>query len=394
MSPAPKYRPRVSADDFLTEADRLLLAREFNAPDPESLPGLLKALPPGAEIHDILYRYDVTPEGGMKNRHRRPFIYCAHCQGAHHWRGFVIQLDDDDASVALIGEDCGEKQFDLHFRLVENDFHAARARQDNLRRVIEIRQLIPAFERELDAVARSGALSAFDAYMTGLLSFGKLRFVLEHLVRHNDGVLNCRVVHRDHEAEERYAKTLPQYRHHEERIEGSQTPYIRRKRIEERQHWIDTLPRDEHEEIETLGRIVGGGIFDIGFNGSLVRDMHGPRNLLSAQIDELMRNRSDYWTKRRLTGCIHRLRQGIGLVYRLTGLLRELDKFTAADNLATIEKWSQREVELPQPRIEFSTKASGRTLIDEEDRHRLALPPTWTLPITPEMNTLAHVLGD
>ena len=394
MSPVPKHRPRVSAVGFLTEADRLLLLREFIAPEPESLPSLIKALPVDAKILNILYRYDVTPKGGMKNRHLRPFVHCAHCQSAHHWRGFVIQLDNDDGSLALIGEDCGEKQFDLDFRRVENDFNVHRGRQNDLRRVIEIRSLIPAFEQELDGLRRSALIGAFDAYMAGLRTFGKLPFILQSASRNNDGVLTCVSYRRDTDAEERYAKTSPLYKHHNERIAGAQTEYIRRTRIEDKQHWLDSLPRIEHEEIETFGRIVGRGVFDMGVKDSLVAGMQAARNLLTIQVDEIMCNRSDYWTKRRLISSINRLRQVTELVYRALRLLAELDKFTAPANLATIAKWSRREVELPQPRIEFSVKAGGRTLIDEDDRFRLALPSSWAMPTTPHMDALARTLGE
>src|SRR5262249_62334742 len=151
MSPAPQYRPSVSAVDFLTEAARLLSLREFEAPEPESLPGLVDRLPPGTPMPTILYRYHVRPKGGMQNKHLRPFIRCAHCQGKRHWKGFVIQLDD--GSLALLGHNCGEDQFGIDFRRIEADFHTARNRQVDLRRLVELRALIPAFEHEFDFLA-------------------------------------------------------------------------------------------------------------------------------------------------------------------------------------------------------------------------------------------------
>jgi hypothetical protein len=392
MSPAPQIRPRVAADDFLTETDRLLLVREFNSPDPESIPGLLDTLPPDARVLDILSRYDVTPEGGMRNRHKRPFLHCAHCRGARHWRGFVIQLDDANESLALIGEDCGEKQFGLDFRRVESDFNAERGRQADLRRLMEIREQIPAFEQELDALRKSAVMHDFDTYMAGLSRFGKLRFVLRETAQRNDGVLTCVSHHRDHDAEERHAKTLPLYKHHSERIAGAQTEYIRRTRMEERQQWLDTLPSVEYSKTETLGRFVGGEIFEA--NGSIAAGMRAARDMLATLAGEFMCDRSDYWTARGITASVKKMGEGIGLVYRALRMLAELDKFTAAENLATIAKWSQREVELPQPRIEFSVKASGRTLIDEDDRFRLSLASNWALPTTPHMNALAHALGE
>jgi len=184
---------------------------------------------------------------------------------------------------------------------------------------------------------------------------------------------------------------LPQYKHHSERIAGAQTEYVRRARTEDRQRWLDTLPRVEYSKVETLGRIVGGEIFE---SGNLAVGMRAARDTLAVQVDEFMCNRSDYWTARRITASVNKMRQGIELVYRALGVLGALERFTAADNLATIARWSRREVELPQHGIEYFVKASGRVLIDEEDRYRLALPPTWALRTTPHMNELAHVLGE
>ena len=47
----------------------------------------------------------------MQNKHLRPFIRCAHCEGKRHWKGFVIQLDD--GSLALVVADTLPVQMDL-----------------------------------------------------------------------------------------------------------------------------------------------------------------------------------------------------------------------------------------------------------------------------------------
>jgi hypothetical protein len=381
----------LAADDFLTPSDKLLLQREFDAPEPENLPGLVDKLPPGTPLPTILYRYLVRPKGGMQNRHLRPFIRCAHCKGKRHWKGFVIELEDE--SLALLGHKCGREQFGIDFRRVEADFHSARNRQDDLKRVIELRALFPAFEQELGGLVRLGALGVFDTYMQAMRNFGMFRYVLQEAARHNEGVLTCRAVERNREEEQRRAERLPLYKHHTQRVSGAQTAYDRRKRVEDMQQWLKSLPPVEIEKFETIGRMVGGGIFNIGLNASLARDVQGPRNLLAAQIDEFMSTRSDHWTKRRLISAVNKLRQGVGLMYRGLGVLQELDKFTAPENLALIARWSRREIELPLPRVPFPLKASGRALTDEDDRFRLALPANWALPVTPHMNALARALG-
>src|SRR5262249_19165696 len=156
---------------------------------------------------------------------------------------------------------CGQDQFGIDFRRVERDFHTARNRQSDLQRLINIRALIPAFERELEALHRSVVIRAYDDYLAGLRRFGKVRFVLQETAQHNNGLLTCVSYRRDHAAEARYAEALPHARHHRERIEGAKTDYERRARIEDYERWLETLPRIEHELVEPHDRIVGGGIF-------------------------------------------------------------------------------------------------------------------------------------
>jgi hypothetical protein len=120
MLPAPKHRPCVPPEEFLTPTDRLLMQRESTLPT-EGLPGLVDKLPEDAAIDGILFRYDVTPDGGMRNREWRPFINCPHCK-ARHWRGFVIELKD--GAMALLGEDCGEKQHQLSASRIKRSEHS------------------------------------------------------------------------------------------------------------------------------------------------------------------------------------------------------------------------------------------------------------------------------
>jgi hypothetical protein len=392
MLPAPKYRRRVPPEEFLTPIDRLLMQRHFDTPDPEELPGLVDKLPDGAAIDGILFRYDVTPDGGMRNRERRPLIHCAHCHGARHWRGFVIELKD--GAMALLGEDCGEKQFGIDFRRVESDFHGARGQQSDLRRVMEIRALLPAAEAELESLRRCGAMPAFDAYMAGLRKFGRFAGVLQRIAEKDGGVLTCTSFQRDVEAEARRAEKIPEARHYREKIAGAQTEFMRREREKEYRRWLDGLPPIGQEKVEYLGRMLGGRIFAAG-SGAMVAVMRAARELLGAEIEAFLCSHSDEWHNRhRLRKGIDTLRQGMELVYRALGLLAELERFTAPENLTAIAAWSEREVEVPQPRIEAPVVANGRVLTNEDGDYVVALPPTWTVPATPDLDALRAAVGE
>jgi hypothetical protein len=368
------------------------MQREFDTRDPEGLPGLVDELPDDAVVHNIHYRYDVTPEGGMRNRERRRFVHCAHCEAARHWRGFVTELAD--GALALVGEDCGEKQFGLDFRRVATDFHAALGLQSDLRRVMEIRAMLPACESELDALRRCGAMPAFDAYMAGLRRFGRLAVALQRIAEQQDGVLACTSYRRDREAEARRAKVLPAARHYLEKIAGAQTDFMRRQRQEEYQNWLDSQPRIEHGTLELIGRMTGSGIFVMA-PGAMVKSMGAAREVLGAGIELFLCSHSDDWhNKKTLRQGLGTLRQGVELTHRAVEMLAELDRFAAAENLSLVSAWSQREVECPQSRIGRAVKVNGRILIDEEEDDAVALPADWVVPVTPCLDALRTMLGE
>jgi hypothetical protein len=390
--PLPKFHRRVPPEEFLTSPDYLLMQREFDTRDPEGLPGLVDELPDGAVVHNIHYRYDMTPSGGMRNLHLRPYIHCAHCKGAHHWRGFVIELTD--GTMALLGKNCGEDQFGMDFRRVATDFHAALGLQSDLRRVMEIRAMLPACESELDALRRGGAMPAFDAYMARLRGLGRLAVALQRIADEQDGVLACTSYRRDREAEARRAETLPAARHYLEKIAGAQTEFIRRQRLEEYRNWVDSQPPIEYETVEPIGRMTGGGIFVMA-PGGMVKSMGVARQVLGAAVELFLCSHSDDWhDKTRLRQGIGALRQGVDLVHRAVAMLGELDRFAALENLAVIAAWSRREVECPQPRVGRAVKASGRVLTDEDEEEAVALPANWVVPATPCLDALRALLGE
>lgn len=377
--------------DFLSERDRLLLQRKFDVADPESLQGLVARLPDGAEMHDILFRYDVTPAGGMKNM-ARPFVSCAHCHGARHWRGYVIELVDD--SLALIGEDCGAKQFGIKFNQVESDFHADRSRQSDLRRLIELRQAIPGFVAELQEFRRAPEVIAYDAYMARLRRDARQLFLaLRQLTTVGDGWLICTSYERDAEAEKRRMLTDPEFAEIRRKIAAAKHEGVRRRWVKAEKKWMRNQQPIEKAVEEVIGRLAGGGVLKADIAQTLAQGVAAAVAMIRVQATDFMEKRSDEWTQKTIKKGIDTISNGIVILDRAVALMAEMDRFTSAANLALIAQWSAREVELPQPRVRFLVNASDRTLIDEEDRWRLELPTEWGMPPLPHLDHMRAFLA-
>lgn len=127
----------------LSERDRSLLARKFWTSNPEQLPNILPRVPAGDEIPDIEYRYDLTPPKGQS----RPFVRCAHCFRAIHWRGMVA-LYQNGVRV-LLGYDCGEKQFGFRWNSREASFSERIARHDLLTQLDNLEAALPLLHKFL-----------------------------------------------------------------------------------------------------------------------------------------------------------------------------------------------------------------------------------------------------
>lgn len=109
----------------LTDED--LIDWNFRASDPQALDNLRTELPRNQEIPQIEFAYDTLLSGsGM--------VRCMHCKktAKNHNRGFVLFYAD--GSRALVGKDCGAKQYGAAFEHAERQFQLARSRAHYLRR--------------------------------------------------------------------------------------------------------------------------------------------------------------------------------------------------------------------------------------------------------------------
>ena len=251
----------LSSKEFLSESDRDLLGRKFHfAGDPEMIPGLIQRLPEDAKLDRIEHKYDVTPPGGAK-KGKRARIRCAHCHSALHWKGWCVRLQD--ASLALIGIDCGEKQFALDFNSRTNDFEANYDRQTAIRRVIDIREALPSALLEVQKLLEAPAVKVFDEYQAQIQ---RLRHQCPHLMNvlsatlRDRGQLTALVVLRDKGAEEDRARwERPDlFRDHEAAINMNKGPGVVKANAGRIRKWMENQPPIFKKDLKSLGARVGG----------------------------------------------------------------------------------------------------------------------------------------
>jgi len=124
--------------------------------DPESLPGLVRAIPESDSVPEIEYAYDVTPR---KSAPRKDFVFCAHCGYPTHYKGYVVKYE---SCRCLIGKDCGFKLYGADFHAVERGFIEERRRQINLLRLDAAVEGFPHLLRSLGETANASETKMFD----------------------------------------------------------------------------------------------------------------------------------------------------------------------------------------------------------------------------------------
>lgn len=185
-------------DGFLADEDRQLREREFVIADPELAPNLVATIPPLKGPPNIIAKYDLKNTG-------RPKLRCGHCGTRHHWKGYLLELED--GRHALLAErHCGRKAFGLRWQEVENVFLDAESRQTDLARLIKVRKAWSEFHRQLRVLVSRPEFGVVGVYLDELRHrFGKLSQALARCAR-EDGVLFITVEVRDQEAEDRRAR--------------------------------------------------------------------------------------------------------------------------------------------------------------------------------------------
>jgi hypothetical protein len=175
--------------------DEELLATNFTTSDPESLPGLVHALPPAEPLPIVELAYDFRGTGHARLR-------CVHCNRPIHLAGFVLRTPDERRF--LVGHNCGEEIYGAEFNALRRHFEAKRNRASLLKRMRNLHAALPAFNETLAMLRRHPSVSAFRDFRTGFAkNHARLYGALEMAYYNDAGNLIIFNKVRDPDAEKR-----------------------------------------------------------------------------------------------------------------------------------------------------------------------------------------------
>lgn len=132
-------------------SDAELLHADFRVRDPENLSGLNRAVPDRTANPTIVGFYDETPPGGRKANPNVPFIRCCHCGKRRHWKGYVIQ-DDQDQLYIIGASRCGHEHYGARFGTEEKAFREDQARKRALVRWQNMLRILPTLSSEIETL--------------------------------------------------------------------------------------------------------------------------------------------------------------------------------------------------------------------------------------------------
>lgn len=145
---------------FRRYTDEQLASAEFRFRDPLAVENLCRDRPNPELEPEILGDYDLTPPGGKAANPEAPWIWCSHCQGARHWRGFVIT--NATGLRYLIGSRCGPLHYGATFTGAQNAFTDRSRRADLVRRLGRIAAAAEAVCAAADQILHSPELRRLD----------------------------------------------------------------------------------------------------------------------------------------------------------------------------------------------------------------------------------------
>lgn len=362
--------PSISHGPF-GEDDARLLERSFTVDDPATIPDLAQEIPPGEPSPTILFKYDTKPSG-------RPKLRCAHCKGARHWKGYVVQLAS--GQPALIAErQCGREAFGLKWDAVESEFNAERDRQLDLQRLLLVAPLLDPLISELRSIVTAGDLDGHGRYLADLRrKFGQFGQALARMAR-QDGRLETTRWVRNREKEEAAVRRLrPDLI---DDVEQAREVAYRQRALKLLARFIEDHCKVEEPAQELLGQCRGWKTFIPG---------PSPHDLVAQSLVSLVatsRALADEGAPRKLAPMLKDVTDACEYITRALDLATELERFLAWDNLEQVAQWVAMDGSL-----RFSFRVESAVLVDKLTGERLALDAKWKIPTLASLDSLKRAL--
>jgi hypothetical protein len=306
-------------------SDDELRGTELRLHDPYTQERLVRKIPPGAQLIDIVNVY-------VFERWPHEKVHCVECDGRRHKRGFTAELDTGD--LVLLGSSCGGDKFGETWSLAEKRLRGRRRRQDLLFRLDVLLPQLPEIRTELFKW-RVPAHSLDNSRRRFASNMRSLYYSLEAAARQHSGRLTLYERVRDRAAEE---------------------AAIKKKDYSPKHKWIE-------QEVHT---IAGAAYFyDLGASRTVLSTLD-----LLAEIERLAGDTDGLETSK-MQQYQRRLRDRTEQLADVLNMYRGSLVFFQPDNLRAVAAWATR----TKP-VVGSYVATGRR-IQSEDGTVMELPPNY-----------------
>lgn len=304
----------MRAPQYRRYSDGELLAAEFRIEDPLSIEGLCNERPDPELVPEILGEYDRTPPGGRRANPDEPWLWCCHCQGARHWRGFVIT--NATGARFMIGSRCGLKHYEASFKGSHNIYREQASRKGILERFHDLLRRAPALNETADEILSSPALRILDDKRAELKAASGDAFARLEAAARNGSALEDHVQVRDVAAE----------RERDERMERDRVPPSKRS-----SEPIYTTER------RSLGRIEGEALV---IERGDARDLLLKLKRALAELDRLERADTNDASLAQLTKAVRDAEEALRDARLRLASCRRANLFFSDSNARRLERWS------------------------------------------------------
>lgn len=157
-------------------SDAELLAHDFDILGrPDVDPGLSRAKPHPETDLRFTQAYNITPPKDLPNRLKvQPYVWCALCQEATHWKGWRAEYVVAGQPVScLIGQDCARRNGGEVVRRAANDFDARKSRSLALRDRQALLPVLPVVKAALENWNQSPGVAAVMTWRNALRSIAE-----------------------------------------------------------------------------------------------------------------------------------------------------------------------------------------------------------------------------